>query len=143
MDPLLLRPSADLVCTCADRNKKVSDVYEINGWLKFDFPGRGDKYSKQKYHWYHFTGTDYNADNDKNAIYMICGDNKGWSNHVSDEQGNGDFLMFADLDYEHPEVIDDVTRWGHWIMKEVPALKGFRMDAVQYVQRWCSRPLLG
>lgn len=134
-----------------DRNKKVSDVYEINGWLGFDFEGRKDKYSNQKYHceswraleddyarWlttdqgYHFTGTDYNADNEKTAIYMICGDEgKGWSNHVSDEQGNGDFLMFADLDYEHQEVVDDVTNWGHWILKEVPGLCGFRMDAVQ------------
>lgn len=33
-----------------DRNEKVSEVYEINGWLKFDFNGRKDKYSKQKYH---------------------------------------------------------------------------------------------
>jgi len=33
-----------------DRNKKVSEVYEINGWLKFDFDGRKDKYSKQRYH---------------------------------------------------------------------------------------------
>lgn len=41
--------------------------------------------------------------------------------------------MFADLDYEHHEVVDDVTKWGHWILKEVPALCGFRMDAVQSV----------
>jgi len=64
---------------------------------------------------------------------MICGDGKGWSDHVSNEQGNGDFLMFADLDYEHHEVVEDVTNWGHWILKEVPALCGFRMDAVQSV----------
>jgi len=34
-----------------DRTKKVSDEYEIEAWLGFDFPGRGDKYSSQKYHW--------------------------------------------------------------------------------------------
>lgn len=38
-----------------DRTKNVSDQYEIEGWLGFDFAGRGDKYSDQKYHWYHFT----------------------------------------------------------------------------------------
>jgi alpha-amylase len=40
-----------------DRNKVVSDPYEINGWLGFTFPGRKEKYSDMKYHWYHFTGT--------------------------------------------------------------------------------------
>jgi len=35
-----------------DRTKEVSDAYEISAWLGFDFPGRGDKYSKLKYHWY-------------------------------------------------------------------------------------------
>lgn len=32
-----------------DRNKEISEAYEIEAWLGFDFPGRGDKYSKQKY----------------------------------------------------------------------------------------------
>lgn len=40
-----------------DRNKVVTDPYEINGWLGFTFPGRKEKYSDMKYHWYHFTGT--------------------------------------------------------------------------------------
>lgn len=34
-----------------DRNKDVSEPYEIEAWLGFDFKGRGDKYSSQKYHW--------------------------------------------------------------------------------------------
>ena len=41
-----------------DRTKVISDETEIKAWLGFDFPGRGDKYSSLKYHWYHFTGTD-------------------------------------------------------------------------------------
>lgn len=73
-----------------DRTKEVSEPYEIEGWLGFDFAGRGDQYSKQKYHWYHFTGTDYNAANEKKAIYKIQGDGKGWSSSVDKEQGNAD-----------------------------------------------------
>ena len=46
-----------------DRNRVVSDQYEIDAWVGFDFPGRGDKYSAFKYHWYHFSGVDYNAAN--------------------------------------------------------------------------------
>src|SRR3954468_6406314 len=70
-------------------------------WVGFDFPARADKYSAQKYHWYHFSGTDYNAQNNKNAIYKILGDpTKGWakSGDVDGEKGNYDYLMFADLD---------------------------------------------
>lgn len=37
-----------------DRSKTISDIYEIEGWTGFDFPGRKDKYSDFKWHWYHF-----------------------------------------------------------------------------------------
>lgn len=40
--------------------------------------------------------------------------------------------MFADLDYSHPEVEADVKKWGKWILQEIPALKGFRLDACQH-----------
>ncbi len=114
-----------------DRNKDASDPYEIEGWLGFDFSGRGDKYSSQKYHWEHFSGTDWNQANEKKAIYRILGDNKGWSQSVDSESGNADYMMFADIDYSHPEVQADVKNWGTWITKEV-GLKGFRLDAVQH-----------
>lgn len=103
----------------------------MEAWLGFDFPGRGDKYSSQKYHWEHFSGTDYDAGNDKTGIYRILGDNKHWSNSVGDESGNADFLMFADVDYSHPEVIGDVIHWGEWVVKEFK-LRGFRFDACQH-----------
>jgi len=74
--------------TSVDHLKQISDVEEIEAWLGFDFPARGDKYSQQKYHWYHFTGTDYNAANNKTAIYKILGDNKDWARDVDKEKGN-------------------------------------------------------
>ena len=43
------------------------------------------------------------------------------------EKGNYDYLMFADLDYSHPEVRDDIKRWGEWIGKELK-IKGIRFD---------------
>lgn len=113
-------------------------MQEIQAWLGFDFPGRGDKYSRQKYHWYHFSGTDYDAGNNRNAIFKIQGENKGWSESVDSEDGNADFLMFADLDYSHPEVADDVKNWGQWIAKEVN-LRGFRLDAVQHFSERFTR----
>lgn len=76
-----------------NRQKVVSDPYEINAWLGFDFPGRKGKYSEMQYHWYHFTGTDYNDDNQKTAIYQILGDGKHWAESVDTEKGNFDYLV--------------------------------------------------
>jgi alpha-amylase len=50
---------------------------------------------------------------------------------VDGEKGNYDYLMFADLDYDHPEVAQDVIDWGVWLSKEVK-LKGIRFDAVKH-----------
>jgi alpha-amylase len=114
-----------------DRLQDTSEPQEIEGWLGFDFPSRKDKYSSLKYHWYHFSGTDYNASNQKNAIYRIIGDNKEWARDVDRENANYDYLMFADLDFAHPEVREDVKNWGAWIGTELK-LKGFRFDAIKH-----------
>lgn len=114
-----------------DRLKDVSDPQEIEGWLGFHFPSRNNKYSSLKYHWYHFSGTDYNASSQKKAIYKIIGDNKEWAKDVDSENANYDYLMFADVDFAHPEVQEDVKKWGVWIGTELK-LKGFRFDAIKH-----------
>ena len=53
------------------------------------------------------------------------------SNSVDDQDGNADFLMFADVDFAHPEVCKDVINWGEWVVNECQ-LSGFRFDAVQH-----------
>lgn len=78
-----------------DRTRASTDAYSIDAWLGFDFPGRGEKYSSQKYHSYHFTGTDYNNANGRTAIYRILGDGKDWSKFVDKEKGNYDYLMYV------------------------------------------------
>jgi len=100
----------------------------------FDFPGRGTKYSELKYHWYHFTGVDFNAANGHKAIYKIVGEqSNGWAQtgDVDGEKGNYDYLMGSDLDYDHPEVEKDVVAWGTWLAKEMP-LRGIRFDAIKH-----------
>jgi alpha-amylase len=119
-----------------DRTRRITDPYEIDAWVGFDFPGRGDKYSTQKYHWYHFSGTDFNAANNKTAIYEILSRDdpeKGWakSGDVDSEKGNYDYLMYADLDYSHPEVAGDVTNWGKFLANEIP-IQGIRFDAIKH-----------
>lgn len=39
--------------------------------------------------------------------------------------------MFADLDYAHPEVQEDVKNWGVWVSKEL-GLNGIRFDAIKH-----------
>ena len=56
---------------------------------------------------------------------------KGWADDVDDQNGNNDYLLFSNIDYAHPEVREDITKWGEWMIKEV-GVNGFRLDAVQH-----------
>lgn len=114
------------------REDQVTDVYEIEGWTGFDFPGRNNRYSDFKWHWYHFTGTDYNQANGKSAIYKIQGDGKDWDDGVDTEFGNYDYLMFADIDFNHPEVLAEMKRWALWLVRTLP-IDGVRLDAIKHI----------
>ena len=117
-----------------NRQIKVSDAYDIDGWTKFTFPGRQGKYSTFQWNWTHFSGTDFNQENGKKAIYMIKGIAKGWADNdeVDTECGNYDYLMYADVDYEHPDVRAEVKRWSEWYIDET-GIDGFRLDAVKHI----------
>ncbi|WP_035054846.1 alpha-amylase [Carnobacterium pleistocenium] len=117
-----------------DRNQTISEPYEIEGWTEFTFPGRKGKYSDFQWHWYHFSGTDYNQENEKKAIYRIEGPNKGWADDetVDNEYGNYDYLMYADIDYSHPDVIKEIKKWANWFIEET-GVDGFRLDAVKHI----------
>lgn len=117
-----------------NRQKKISDAYDIEGWTKFIFPGRQGKYSQFEWNWTHFSGTDFNQENGKKAIYMIKGIAKGWAENdqVDSEYGNYDYLMYANVDYEHPDVKDEVKRWSEWYVNET-SVDGFRLDAVKHI----------
>jgi len=124
-----------------DRERETTDAYEIEAWTGFNFPGRGGKYSPFVWHWYHFTGTDYDAGNDRTGIFKIQGDGKDWSRKVDGENGNYDYLMFANIDYHHPEVIEEMKRWGDWVAGTL-RLDGFRLDAVKHINRDFIRDFL-
>ncbi|KAJ5091199.1 hypothetical protein NUU61_006069 [Penicillium alfredii] len=113
------------------RNTELSEPENISGWVGFDFEGRGGRYSAMKYHWQHFTGVDWDDMRQQHAIYKTVGPNKGWSKDVSDEKGNYDYLMFANLDYSQPEVRADILNWVEWIGTELP-IRGMRIDAAKH-----------
>lgn len=84
-----------------------------------------------KYHWQHFSGVDWDDKGKKQQIYKILGSNKDWAPDVSTENGNYDYLMFADLEHSHPEVREDLLHWGTWITKSL-SLSGMRLDAAKH-----------
>ncbi|KAJ5273852.1 hypothetical protein N7478_008977 [Penicillium angulare] len=85
-----------------------------------------------KYRWQHFTGVDWDDKSKQNAIYKIHAPEKGWASDVSTENGNYDYLMFADLDHSHVEVREDLFNWGTWVTDEL-ALSGMRLDAAKHI----------
>ncbi|KAF9889658.1 hypothetical protein FE257_007166 [Aspergillus nanangensis] len=110
------------------RHVDISPPKKIVGWVGFDFPGRGDSYSAMKYHWQHFTGVDWDERQKKNAIYRMG----AWAPDVSDELGNYDYLMFANLNLAHPAVRQDMLQWGTWITNTL-SLGGMRLDAAKHM----------
>lgn len=123
-----------------DRTQEISEPFEIEGWTHFTFDGRQKAYNDFEWHWYHFNGTDFDAKRNKSGIYLIQGDNKGWAENdlVDNENGNFDYLMYANLDYKHPEVIENIYSWVDWFVQTTGVL-GFRMDAVKHIDSFFMR----
>ena len=115
-----------------DRTKEISEAIEIEGWTGFDFPGRHDKYSDFKWTHYHFSGIDFDNLSGEDGVYKIIGEGKGWDLGVSDEKGNFDYLMFADIDYAHPDVREEIKKWAIWFINELQ-VDGFRFDALKHI----------
>lgn len=92
------------------------------------------KYSNMEWNFNHFTGIDFDAKTDTKAIFKIKGEGKDWADDVDTENANYDYLMFSDIDHDHPEVRDDMFKWGEWVLRETGAY-GFRFDAVKHISR--------
>ncbi len=114
-----------------NRNEVESDDISISAWTHFYFPERNGAYSKFEWHWYHFTGIDWDAKRREQGIFKF--DGKEWEDNVDEERGNFDFLMGADVDLNNQEVIDELNRWGKWFVHTTD-VDGFRIDAVKHMK---------
>lgn len=56
---------------------------------------------------------------------------RDWATDVGQKFGNYDYLMFSNIHHRHPEVREDLLRWGTWMIQAVD-VDGFRLDAVQH-----------
>ena len=115
-----------------NRLEDLGEPYDIEGWTQFTFPGRKGKYSAFTWNFHHFNGVSFDNRTGESGIFRILGENKGFSENVSGEHGNFDYLMFANIDYRHQDTIDVTLRWGSWVLKELD-LDGMRMDAVKHI----------
>ena len=115
-----------------NREKTISAPFEIEAWTRFLFPARQDRYSAFKWGWQHFTATDYDQATGRKGIFRILGKDKYWSEQVDDEFGNYDYLMYADIDYQHPDVVAETLSWGEWFIRELK-LDGLRLDAIKHI----------
>ena len=115
----------------SDRNQDTGTEKVISAWTNYTFPGRGGTYSPFEWHWQHFDGVDWDARENRNALFLFSG--KSWDTDVDTEHGNYDYLMGADIDLSDPDVIAELTRWGEWFVREMD-IDGFRFDAVKHMR---------
>ena len=101
---------------------KSGELAEV--WTKFKFPGR-NKYSDFQWDWHCFDGVDWNERTMKAGKYLFV--NKEWDQSYAE-----DYVMGADVDYQNPEVREEVKSWGKWIIENI-GFDGFRLDASKHI----------
>lgn len=115
-----------------NRHQAIGDLQTIKAWTNFNFPGRKNKYSELKWHWWHFNAVDHNAlDDKKDAIYLFEG--KSFDENVDLDKGNFDYLMGCNLDLNNSDVQKELYYWGEWYL-ETTGVDGFRFDATKHVK---------
>jgi len=116
-----------------NRAEFTSDVFEIEAWTKFTFPGRKGKYSEFIWDKSCFSGIDWAEDLKETAIFSIQNEyGEGWEDVPSEEMGNYDYLMFNDVEFRNKAVREELKRWGEWYY-ETCGMDGFRLDAVKHI----------
>ncbi len=116
-----------------NRDRELGPDLDIDAWTRFDFPGRGGAHSDFKWRWFHFDGVDWAQDLGESSIFKFRGAGKAWDWPVDTENRNYDYLLYADIDLDHPEVVAELERWGEWYLDQT-GVDGFRLDAVKHIR---------
>lgn len=124
-----------------DRSNAKGPTEEIEAYSRFTFPGRKGRYSDFIWSWQHFDAVDHNARDSEDSDTIFVFEGKQFDDYVSNEFGNYDYLMGADLDFGSEEVTDELARWGRWYL-DTTGVDGFRIDAVKHIPSWFFPPWL-
>lgn len=118
-----------------DRLHPAGGQREIRAYTAFTFPGRAGAHSTFTWNWHHFDAVDYDElhPQGRDTVYLLEG--KQFDDQVSLEFGNFAYLMGCDLDCQHPEVREELIRWGTWYLDTV-GVDGFRLDAIKHIASW-------
>ncbi|UOE41659.1 alpha-amylase [Chryseobacterium suipulveris] len=114
-----------------NRQHNISDVFEIESFTKFTFPGRGNTYSDFEWNFTCFSGVDFAEGQDKGIFQIIHDHGDGWEEMISDEKGNYDYLMYNDIEHRNPHVREELNYWGKWYHDQI-GFDGVRLDAVKH-----------
>lgn len=117
-----------------NRTQEIGEAHDIAGWTGFSFPARHGKYSEFQWHFEHFTGVDYDEKTKENGIFRILGDHKNWSSDTDAEMGNYDYLMNADIECAHPDVVMELEKVADFMIDQLH-YDGFRYDALKHISR--------
>lgn len=118
-----------------DRNQVTSDAFEALAGTKFTFPGRNRKYSDFIWDYQCFSGVDIIQKDGETLhgvfkIHNDCGTE--WTDDVSHQFGNYDYLMGADVEYRNPNVKQEMKNWIKWYLETTKA-DGLRLDALKHI----------
>lgn len=115
-----------------NRTHELDSHKKLRVWTVFSFPGRDGKYSDFVWNSKHFSAVNYNAltGSAEKFVFKLPGHRA--SPKVSRENGNYDYLMGADVDFNVPEVLEEVARWGRWYL-DFTNVDSLRLDAVKHI----------
>src|SRR5690606_41850328 len=83
-------------------------------------------------HWYlHSFPTRRSSDlEEMKGVFKIHNEyGEEWTDAVSHQFGNYDYLMGADIEYRNPYVVEEMKNWIRWYM-ETTKVDGIRLDAL-------------
>lgn len=118
-----------------NRNEVILEPMEVSALTKFTFPGRKGKYSDFIWNYTCFSGIDIvkKDGEEKSGIFKIHNEyGTEWTDAVSHQFGNYDYLMGADVEYRNPSVIQEMKNWIRWYI-ETTKVDGIRLDALKHL----------
>lgn len=113
----------------SDRNHPVAAPFTTDLYSRYTYPGRKGMYSDFIWNSSCFKASDRFLDHER---WILLFDGHHWSEHVSKESGNFDYIMGMDIDHSVPWVKDELYRWGVWYTNRF-GINGFRFDAVKSI----------
>lgn len=116
-----------------DRNKQIGEPLTIDAWTRFIFEGRNGKYSDFTWNYNYFNAVDLDNATGENSIFKFCKNGSGWSKDVDTENGNFEYLMYADIDMTNNDVVEELKNWGKWYI-DTTHIDGFRFDAAKHIK---------